>query len=201
MHFGHFVRYAALMFGLMAVSSVNASPWSDSYKLETEQRYMEAEQVLLPESQGEDPEMVQLRLGWLRYLQGRYNEAIQTYRQAIQMNPESIDARLGVALPLLAQLRFREAEAQARTVLNIAPWNYTAHERLMAAEAGQLQWQALLNHTSILHQRYPSDTGTLAYMALAHANLGQVGLAKSAYFRVLNRIPEHQIALNYLSTH
>ena len=48
-------------------------------------------------------DFVILRVGWLQYLAANYNDSIESYKKALNLNPKSLEARLGMALPLLAQ--------------------------------------------------------------------------------------------------
>ena len=44
---------------------------------------------------------------WLHYLAGDYNDSQGDYKRALQSNPRSLDAQIGVALPLLSQQRWK----------------------------------------------------------------------------------------------
>jgi tetratricopeptide (TPR) repeat protein len=144
-------------------------------------------------------EFARLRRAWLLYLAGSYNDSQSDYKAALQANPESLDAQIGMALPLLAQQRWKEAALVAEKALQTAPWNYYAHLRLMVAEEGQRQWQTLLEHTGKLHQRYPSDATVLVYRARAQYWLGDRKAARETYQQVLQRIPGHLEALQFLA--
>jgi len=71
-----------------------------------------------------------LRAGWLNYQAGRFDDAVVHYRKAVQVAPRAVEARLGLLLPLMANLRWKEAEAVAREVLVTDPGNYLARSRL-----------------------------------------------------------------------
>src|SRR5210317_1897875 len=131
----------------------HADAWSESYKLEAAGNYDKAAQLfdpLLKQEPGN--EFARLRRAWLHYLAGDYNDSQRDYKEALQSNPRSLDAQIGLALPLLAQKRWKEAAIIARQALEVAPWNYYAHLRLLAAEEGQRQWQALRDHSDQLHE-------------------------------------------------
>ncbi|MBF0110169.1 MAG: tetratricopeptide repeat protein [Magnetococcales bacterium] len=178
-----------------------ANIFAKSYTLETASRFADAAEILLPlqDTRGSDRELVLLRLGWLHYLQGKHNDAIHFYRLAIRANSRSIDALLGITLPLLAQQRHREAGAFAESVLTLSHLNQTALQRLLVADEGQKLWNDLLTHATTLATHYPSDTNALVYMARAHLWLNQPKQAREAYLNVLNRIPNHIEANAYLN--
>jgi tetratricopeptide (TPR) repeat protein len=188
------MRFLALV--LAAIPVWAADPWSDSYKLESQKQYAQAAQVLAPLAQTQ--ELAQLRVAYLSYLQGKYDESIAGYTKALQMNAFSLDAPLGMTLPLLAQGRYEEAAVQARSVLAKCTWNYTAHVRLLACEEGLRNWSAMVTHARMLVLRYPSDATLWVYLGRAEARLGSKDQAVMAYQRVLQLYPAHNEALAFL---
>jgi len=179
---------------LMAVPSFTQAAskniWSDSYALEANGKYEGAAALMVPLlNKGTDNELALLRYGWLNYLQGNFNDAIKAYKQALERNPRSFDARLGIALPLMAQQRWKEASRYLNQVLAQSPFNYLAHIRLMACEEGLRKWETLAKHSMTVSAYYPSDASTLVYLARAYAWQGKPVLAKRTYQKVLARIP------------
>ena len=175
-----------------------ADRWSESYRNEAIVEYAIAADALKPYIKHEKTEFVMLRHGWLNYLQGNYNESIDDYKEALELNSESLDAMLGATLPLLAQKRWREAANFATKVLSIAPWNYYAHIRLMICEEGQNQWRSLELHAESVARRYPADATILVYLGRTKARLGKTREARSIFKKVLRRIPGHLEATQYL---
>lgn len=187
----------ALLVGFSAGSQ--ADIWSESFKLESMAQYKAAAKLLDPLLKKQPSnEFAMLRRAWLHYLAGNYNRAHSDYKKALQANPQSLDAQIGIALPLLAQQRWKEAASYARQALKVAPWNYYAHLRLLVAEEGQQQWQTLLKHCQELHQRYPSDATVLVYQARAQHWLGDKQAASDTYRQVLQRVPGHIEAQQFL---
>lgn len=175
-------------------------PWSKSYALERVFKFAGAARVIAPfRTRGVDREMAILRTAWLLYRQAKYNDSFREYWMAIQFNPNSIDARLGISLVLLAQQRWREATLHAKEVLKISPWNYTAHLRILVAEQGQRKWHRMTRHAAKLSAHYPTDTTALVYMARGFAWLSNRPAAVKAYARVLLRVPLHIEAKYYLA--
>ena len=186
---------------LFATGSYAASNlWADSYYLESQGKYDAAAKVLQSElAKRPADEFVVLRVAWLKYLAGNYSQAASDYQHALNLNPKSLDARLGLILPMLAQKRWREAGQLAGQVLEIAPWNYYAHVRLMSAEEGQEKWGVLAQHAKEVSIRYPSDATVLVYLARAEAKQGNKAEAQAAYRKVLQRIPGHYEASGFLA--
>jgi len=189
---------ALVLSGLPVVASAQSEQaFVASYKLESEKQYdAAAKEIAVLADAGN--EFAQLRLGWLAYLAGRHNEAITQYNRVLKVNSDSIDGRLGVTLPLLAQLRWQDAAAQAKHVLQLSPWDYTAHVRLMMAEEGMKQWTVLEAHARDVAKAYGSDATALLYLARARAWQRNMAGARQAYLKVLERFPSNEEARNFV---
>ena len=174
----------------------DTDPWKESYRLESVYQYDAA--LVAISNISSDNELALLRRGWLNYLKGSHSKSIEFYQKAISKNSNSLDARLGIILPLLEQQRWREAAQNAKKVLEQAPWNYYAHIRLMQTEQGLKQWNELATHAKALSERYPSDPSALVFLARAKHKLGDTSAAKEAYQKVLELIPDHFEAQQYL---
>jgi len=174
--------------------------WSNSYALEANGKYEKAAALMVPLlNKGHESELALLRYGWLNYLQGNFNDAIHAYKAALERNQRSFDARLGIALPLMAQQRWNEASRYLKQVLAQSPYNYTAHIRLMVCEEGLRKWETLAKHSTSLSAYYPSNASILVYLARAYAWQGKPQLAKNVYRKVLVRIPGHLEANRFLN--
>jgi tetratricopeptide (TPR) repeat protein len=182
-----------------ACAQVQQSVWQNSYQLEAAGKYNEAIFAMEPiPANGPDAELKLLRRGWLFYQAGKFDESIREYRLAIERNGRSLDARLGLLLPMLAAKRWREAEQAARTGLEMAPHNHTASVRLAIAQEGLQDWAALTKTAATLVADYPSDATAHTYLARANAALGKTAEALAAYSAVLARYPTHQEAKAYI---
>ncbi len=200
------VLFKVLFISVLFLNTVNAmsldKAMASSYQLEAKQDYAQALSVIesLPLKASKNSEFIILRKAWLNYLQKNYNQAIRLYKQAAQLNKNSLDAPLGEAMALLAQLRWKEAAKVSRKVLRQAPANYTANLRLMVSEAGQKKWQTLLEHARQVSQWYPTQAAPHLYMARASHRLGRTASAVKAYQSVLLHLPKNQEALNYIAS-
>ncbi len=165
--------------------------WAQSFALQAEGDFYQAAQVLLQDPANNNDEYAALRIGYLSYLRGNYNDAIRFYEKALTLNPSAIDAQLGITLPLMAQQRWRQVKAHMQQLLKTAPWHYGGHIKLMMAEEALADWSALSRHASQLTIAYPAEATAWVYLARAASWQGDTDKAKQAYREVLKRIPNH----------
>ena len=171
-----------------------------SYRYERSQNYTDAIKALSPVIIAfPQAYTVNLRLGWLNYLIGSYATARTHYLTAIKTAPDSLEAKLGHTLPLLAQERYDEAEIAAKQVLRIDPSNYLANLRLAFAFRMLKKYEAaedLLNRMLVL---YPTDVSLLTEYALVKLAKNQNPDAKRIFNDILTLDPENVIAKAQLS--
>jgi len=179
----------------------NEDPWQLSHKLEAQTDYAGAAQAIQSVIRSDAKhEYALTRNGWLSYLQKDYNTSVAHYKSAIEVNPNSLDAQLGITLPLMAQGRWQEAANHAKQVLKVAPHQYYADIRLMACEEALMQWNALLEHAQKASRIYPTDATILIYLARAASVTGKNKLAIDAYKSVLERTPGNFEAIRFLAS-
>jgi tetratricopeptide (TPR) repeat protein len=164
-----------------------------SYRFEKTQSYPDAIRALAPVIDAyPQGYTVNLRLGWLSYLQGSHAAARAHYETAIRAAPDSIEARLGSLLPLLAQEHYADVEAGARLIIRKDPANYFANLRLATALRLQKKYDAAEEIVNRQLGFYPTDVGLLT-------ELGLLKLAKNLPAdRIFNDIltldPENAVA-------
>lgn len=172
-----------------------AELYQSSYSLESNGNYRSAlAQVEQLASEGEDAYTLHLRRGWLLYNLGRYPDSAAAYRKAIDKEPTSVEARQGLALPLMALKKWKEAEAVCRDLLSRASGDKTGRGRLayilyMAGRYGEAarEYQAVL-------EAHPSDTDMRAGLGWALMKEGKVKEARAAFEAVLRVAPAHRSA-------
>lgn len=198
-HKALFIASIFVACGLTQAQPADLNYWKDSYALEAAGKYEQAASALEPILRtAPNHEFGLMRRAWLNYLQGRHREALRDYNQILWLNPNALEARLGLTLPLMAQQRWSEAANEARKVIAVSAWDYTAHLRLLLCEEGEARWDDMAQHAAALVVRYPTDATFLVYLARAEAWRGNIKAAKTYYGRVLERIPAHVEAGNYL---
>lgn len=82
-------------------------------------------------SEHKDDYLFNLRLGWLHYLAKNYEQSKKYYGHAFSLSgSQSVDALLGMTLPLSAQNDWDNVAATYHSVLTLDPMNFTANLRL-----------------------------------------------------------------------
>ena len=173
--------------------------YEKSYQYERLQDYKNAIKSIAPvaESNSQDY-FVNVRLGWLYYLNANYANSRKHYLVAIRIAPRSVEARLGYLLPLLAQGRYEEAEVGARQALKIDPNNYYANLRLAFALRMQKKYEVAAAINGRMLELYPNDVSFLTEMALAQQALGEEQVAGTLFRQILARDPENVTANHQL---
>jgi tetratricopeptide (TPR) repeat protein len=191
------LAFAALL--AASVASAQPDPWSESYRLEYLGKHADALALIEPIANRQPVnEFAIMRSAWLLHLQGKYAEAEKRYQRAAEVNPRSLEARLGMMLPQMALYRWNDAIQSGKKVLADSPWNYTAHVRIMISEEALSRWEDLAKHAAEVSARYPADATVLVYWARAEAALKRTRKAKELYAHVLERVPGHIEASTYI---
>lgn len=165
-----------------------------SIALEKEQKYDEA--IVALTAIRKSNYLVNLRLGWLYYLKADYTNSKQFYQMAMRMAPKAVEPRLGLTLPMLAELRYAEVEGVARTILSLDANNYTGSLRLATSLRLQGKYRPAREVNAAMLELYPSDVTFLSEQLLVSAALKQNDLAQLAE-SILALDPENATALYY----
>jgi tetratricopeptide (TPR) repeat protein len=181
---------------MLTLSLGQATPTDISPKLESafaksiayEKQQQNADAIkALTELTGPDQSSyyTQLRLGWLNYSSAKYTEAETAYKAALQALPKATEAKLGLVLVLLAQLRFADAETLSKEVLAQDPGNYYANLRLAYALRNQLKFDQAETVNKLLLERYPTDVSVLLEAGLVKVGQKNKEAADQIFRRVL----------------
>ena len=169
--------------------------FQESYDQEAKGRDREALDVLDQLSPQKNASYVAfLRKGWLHHRLGQNVPAIAAYEKAIALAPKSIEPRLGILLPLLAERRWSAAERQAREILKIDPENYLASLRLAFALYNQGKFPESRARYQKVVERYPSDMDARCGLGFAYLKLGKAREARAIFQIVLEFSPRNTLA-------
>lgn len=141
---------------------------------------------------------VNLRLGWLFYLNGNQANAAAHYEVAIRAAPMALEPKLGRLLPLLAQGRWAEAETLAYQIVSVDHYNYYGNLRLAVALRMQGKVDQAYQIALKMVGAYPTDLLHLVELAQIQDARGDQAEARRLFGEVLILDPENQTARRYL---
>lgn len=134
----------------------------------------------------ENDYLLNLRLGYLYYLQKKYDQSINYYQKAIRLTQEkSIEPYLGLTLPLSGQEKWNEIEKIYQRVLTLDPNNYTANLRLGQLYFNRREYSKAENFLKKVYDLYPSDYEANLYLGWTYFYLNKKSEAKSHFINTL----------------
>ncbi|WP_457568980.1 tetratricopeptide repeat protein [Desulfurobacterium sp.] len=141
---------------------------------------------------------VNLRLGWLYYLMGKYKNSEVHYRKAMEAIPSSVEAKLGLALPLMAEKRWSDVESLMYKVLKTDYYNFYGNLRLAIALRNEGKGKLAEQISRKMLALYPSNVAFLTELGLDLMAQGKKKEAYSIFNDVLILDPENTVAKYYL---
>lgn len=141
---------------------------------------------------------VNLRLGWLHYMNGAFGSSENHYQAAIKAVSTSLEARAGYMLPLLAEGKYEDAESVAYQALSMDKHNYYASLRLAYALRLQGKYSTAENLALEMLELYPTDVYFLSELGLVYVGEGDNAAAKDVFYEVLALDPDNVTALMYV---
>ena len=194
------VWLVALGLSLLASAPVSGDDqggyYTLSFELEGKGKYEDALDALT-KIQGErkGSYMVTLRKGWLLYNLGKYKNSISHYKLAIQSKPGSLEAKLGLMLPLMAKRQWLDVEKVALDALKLDPKNYLAHSRLAYSYYNLQRWGKAEQHYAVIVELYPGDVDMRSGYGWSLFKQGKHEEAKREFKQILRYSPTHSAAL------
>lgn len=163
-----------------------------SYDEEAKGNYQEAISVLVQAGRAGDASyLYHLRLGWLQYLACKYPESINAYRKAVMMSKGSIEAKLGLMLPLMAQEQWHDAEKTGREILSTDKLSYLANSRLAYIYYNLKQYKDAEAYYRTVLSYYPGDIEMQAGLAWSLLKQNKREAAKKLFNEILRYVPNH----------
>lgn len=144
--------------------------------------------------------VLNLRLGWLNYIQGQYMEAIGYYKLACELKPASIESKIGLADACDAMGNKNDSKSTYEAILTIDPKNTYTHYRLGVMEYEKKNYQAADAHFTSVLELYPCDTDCLLMTGWTRLQMGKTTEATSFFNKVLCFSPNNNSALQGLNT-
>lgn len=171
--------------------------FEQSYALEQSGEFRKAASLLRAVYQ-EDSYEFNLRLGWLNYQAGLFDESEIYYRKALTILPYSEEAKFGLVLPLAARGEWNEVIMIYSQILANNPGNTSALYRLGYIFYERKDWaQAARNFQKVI-DLYPFGYDGLLMMAWTNLQLGKTREARVLFNKVLLWSPGDSSALEGL---
>lgn len=194
------MRYGIIILFIVGSVALMADNYSDAYsqsmKLEQQGQYRKAIDYLkyVYSSYRYDYEL-NLRLGWLYYLNKKHRTSVKYIRAAMRIKNNSIEAKTMILLPLTYLKKWSMLKRYARMVLKRSPSNYYALIRLAYAYYLQKNYKKSNLYYLRLYTFYPGDINTKLGLAMSYLAIGKKAHAAMYYKKVLKIYPNHQTAL------
>lgn len=169
-----------------------------SYTLESEKKYDDAIKTLNAVVNEKNYE-VNLRLGWLNYLAGKYDKSIAHYSACILIMPSSTEALWGVINPYSAKEDWLKVEKSYLSILKLDPKNSTANYRLGLIYYYRKNYSTAKKYFNVSLNLYPFDYNSLLMSGWTSYFLGRMQEAKVLFNKVLLNQPNDSSALEGLS--
>ena len=153
----HFkIILSTLFFGLLLnAQQSNEVAFSRSYLYEYDTQYSKAIKSL--QDLNLDNYQVNLRLGWLFYLNKDYLKSETYYKKAIALENASVEARFGLVLPLSALGSWNNVLAIYIEILKQDPNNSIANYRVSSIYYSRKDYVNAANYVSKVTRMYPFD--------------------------------------------
>lgn len=199
------VRYWFLMIlvSCFSLSVEGQSPkelrmaFAESYRMEKAGDFTQAIKKLKSVYQ-EDSYELNLRLGWLNYQSGVFDESIAHYQRALNLMPYSEEAKFGLILPKAAIGKWDEVINLYNQILENAPNQTIALYRLGMIYYGRKDYNKALSYFKKVVDLYPFGYKGLIMLAWTNYQMGQVREAKVLFEKSLLYSPKDLSALEGL---
>jgi tetratricopeptide (TPR) repeat protein len=172
--------------------------FSESYAKEKSGKYAEAAAALKGYYDSNSYE-INLRLGWLTYLQGQFNESTGYYNKAIELMPYAIEPRLGVVLPVSALGNWEVVISHYNKILTIDPNNTVTLYRLGLIYYDRKNYNQAAKYFEKVVDLYPFDYQSILMLGWTDYRLGKTREAKVLFSKALLYYPEDVSAKEGLS--
>lgn len=171
--------------------------FKESYEFEKNQQYSNAINVL-KNVYADNVYEINLRLGWLYYLNKQYDESVYYYQKAIDLIPNCIEAKFGIAYPYSAQEKWDKVAEQHASILTIDPQNTLANYRLGIYYYYKADYTNSYKLFEKVVNLYPFDYSSVLMFAWTSFQLGKSREAELLFNKVLLMSPDDKSALEGL---
>jgi tetratricopeptide (TPR) repeat protein len=190
-----FHKYAGAQTNKFAVSEA----FSLSYASESKKNYQQAINDLIAVYDDKSYE-INVRLGWLYYYLEAYEVSKKYYEIAVQINPNSVEGRLGLVLPSSALANWDLVLQQYLEILKIDDLNATVNYFTGLIFYNKSEFSNAEKYFEKVYEHYPFNYDTAIVLAITKQKLKKDSDAKNLYMKALLFYPGDQTALEGLKS-
>jgi tetratricopeptide (TPR) repeat protein len=192
-----FFIFSALLSSAQDYTKLTAA-FSDSYAKEKSGKYGDAASALKAYYDPNSYE-INLRMGWLTYLQGQFTESLGYYNRAIDLMPYAIEPRLGVVLPASSLGNWDIVMNHYNKILAIDPNNTLTLYRMGLILYDKKDYTQAYKYFEKVVNLYPFDYQSVLMLAWTNLKLGKTREAKILFNKALLYSPGDASAKEGLS--
>ncbi len=186
-------------FNILPQNNVKTSAFSSSVKFENNKEYEKAlKEIRNIYPDYKDDYLVNVRLGWLNYLNKKQDESIKFYNETVRLTGRSIESLLGLTLPYSAKNDWDKVKDIYEEILSKDDMNYTANLRLGQIYLNRKDYLNAKKLFSKLYNNYPGDYSVCLYLGWTYYYLGSSSKAKEFFKDTLILYPGNKSATNGL---
>jgi tetratricopeptide (TPR) repeat protein len=169
--------------------------WSDSIKAESNGDYagalvkMDQLANVFP-----DPYLVNIRKGWLSYMNHDYVHAVYDYHQASSAAPDAITPYIGLVYSYRAAGLTQNTVGACNDVLKHDPQNTIALKMLASISYEQTDFATAAHYYQVLVDAHPEEPVYLSGLGWSYLKLGKNDLAVRFFQRLLILSPDYAYA-------
>lgn len=175
-----------------------SNAFKQSYDYEAVKNY-EAATNTINSMYSETSYEINIRLGWLNYLSGKFKESVMYYQKAIELMPAATEPKWGIIYPFTKLENWTEIEKNYISILKIDPKNTTANYNLGLIYYYRKDYISAKKYFDISLNLFPFNYNNLLMSAWANYFLGNKNEASVLFNKTLLCSPNDKSALEGLS--
>ncbi len=166
------------------ISSALQKAFQNSYTNESKKNYAGAISDVMPFYADNNYEL-NIRLGWLNYLNKNYTASQNYYLKAVNLKPNAIEAKFGYIKPLSLLVSWEKVLNQYNDILKIDPQNTQANYWAGVIYYNRKQYAAAVKLFGKVVSLYPFDYDGTHMLAWSYLFLGKKAEAKALFEKAL----------------
>lgn len=175
-----------------------SNAFKQSYDYEAVKNY-EAATNTINSMYSETSYEINIRLGWLNYLSGKFKESVMYYQKAIELMPAATEPKWGIMYPFTKLENWTEVEKNYISILKIDPKNTTANYNLGLIYYYRKDYISAKKYFDVSLNLFPFNYNNLLMSAWANYFLGNKNEASVLFNKTLLCSPNDKSALEGLS--